>query len=170
MLPVLAEWSPCAPLGGYVFGAFWVGGLGRLLRCWSAVWWLWAALPPPPRCFFSGGFCLFLPLPSLVWRTHWPTFSVVFRVAVGGCVLLGCVPAPWVGLVMYTLGLALGPWYNLIVALSKEASLGPEDTYLPTYLNTGGSFPRFRIALHSVVPVCFCSLVAPLHDWGVSSL
>ena len=54
--------------------------------------------PPrhPPLFFFSGGACLFLPLPSLGWRTHWPAFSVVFRAAVGGCVLFCRVPAPWV--------------------------------------------------------------------------
>ena len=69
---------------------------------------------PSPLFFLGGGVCLFLPLPSLGWRTDWPAFSVVFRVAVGGCVLLGRVPAPWVGWVMYTLGSAplpagLGP-------------------------------------------------------------
>ena len=92
------------------------GGFCRLLRCWWAVWWLWAVPSPPPLplFFFGGGVCLFLPLPSLGWRTHWPAFSVVFRVAVGGCVLLGRVPAPWVGWDMYTLGSAplpagLGP-------------------------------------------------------------
>ena len=61
--------------------------------------------PPPPVFFFiSGGVCLFLPLPSLGWCTHWSAFRVVNRVAVGACVLLGLVPAPWVGWVMYTLG------------------------------------------------------------------
>ena len=65
--------------------------------------------PPPPLSvvfFFTGGACLFLPLPSLGWRTHWPAFSVVFRAAVGGCVLFGRVPAPWVGWAMYTVGSA----------------------------------------------------------------
>ena len=62
-------------------------------------------LPPP---------CLFLPLPSLGWRTHWPAFSIVFRAAVFSCVLCGRVPAPWVGWAMYTVGSAplpagLGP-------------------------------------------------------------
>ena len=71
--------------------------------------------PLPPLFFFSGGgACLFLPLPSLGWRTHWPAFSVVFRAAVGGCILFGRVPAPSVGWAMYTLGSApllagLGP-------------------------------------------------------------
>ena len=72
------------------------------------------AHPPPLFVFFLGGVCLFLPLPSLGWRMHWPAFSVVFRVAVGGCVLLGRLPVPRVGWAMYTLGLAplpagLGP-------------------------------------------------------------
>ena len=112
---------PLCPFGGPVFGAFWVGGLaascgvgGRFGGCGPV-----SRPPPLPSCFlffffFGGGVCLFLPLPSLGWRTHWPAFSVVFRVAVGGCVLLGPVPAPWVGWVMYTLGSAplpagLGP-------------------------------------------------------------
>ena len=75
-----------------------------------------SSLAPPPHapCFSLGGVCPFLPLPSLGWRTHWPAFSVVFRVAVGGCVPFGRVPAPRVGWVMYTLGSAplpawLGP-------------------------------------------------------------
>ena len=110
VLPVLAGWSPCASFGGPVFGAFWVGGLaasggvgGRFGGCG-----LFSRPPPlPPLFFFGGGGCLFLPLPSLGWRTHWPAFSVVFRAAVGGCVLFGRVPAPWVGWAMYTLGSAL---------------------------------------------------------------
>ena len=88
-------------------------------------WWVWLSLvvlagglvgvgcfrapPPPLPVFFWGGACLFLPLPSLGWRTHWPAFSVVLRAAVGGCVLFGRVPAPWVGWAMYTLGSALLP-------------------------------------------------------------
>ena len=101
---------PLCPFGGPVLGAFWVGGLaascgvgGRFGGCGP-----FSRPPPLPPCFvFLGGVCLFLPLPSLGWRTHWPAFSVVFRVAVGGCVLLGRVPAPWVGWAMYTLGSAL---------------------------------------------------------------
>ena len=95
------------------------GGLGRLWWCWWAVWRLWAAsvpFPPPPSFFFfgGGGACLFLPLPSLGGRTHWPAFSVVFRAAVCSCVLCGHVPAPWVGWALYTVGSApllagLGP-------------------------------------------------------------
>ena len=109
---------PLCLFGGPVFGAFW-GGFGRLWWCWRAVWWLWAVFalrPPPPSVvfFFGGGVCLFLPLPSLGWRTHWPAFSVVFRAAVVSCVLFGRVPAPWVGWAMYTVGSApllavLGP-------------------------------------------------------------
>ena len=117
VLPVFAWWSPCAPFGGPVFGAFWVGGLaascgvgGRFGGCWVFL----RPPPPPPPVFLLGGACLFLPLPSLGWRTHWPAFSVVFRAAVGGCVLFGRVPAPWFGLARYKLGSAplpagLGP-------------------------------------------------------------
>ena len=109
---------PLYLFGGPVFGAFWGGGLaasggvgGRFGGCG-----LFSRPPSSPLCFFffGGGGCLFLPLPSLGWRTHWPAFSVVFRAAVGGCVLFGRVPAPWVGWAMYTLGSApllagLGP-------------------------------------------------------------
>ena len=113
--------GPSVPLWGSCLWCLLGGGSGRLLWCWRAVWWLWAVFAPPPPpppvfcCFFcGGGGCLFLPLPSLGWRTHWPAFSVVFRAAVGGCVLFGRVPAPWVGSAMYTLGSAplpagLGP-------------------------------------------------------------
>ena len=116
VLPVSAGWSPCASLG--------------VLSSVPSGWGVWPPLvvlagglmavgcslaPPPPHpVFFWGGVCLFLPLSSLGWRTHWPAFSVVFRAAVGGCVLFGRVPAPWVGWAMYTLGsaplpAALGP-------------------------------------------------------------
>ena len=108
VLPVLAGWSPCASLG-VLSSVPSGGGFGRLWWCWRAVRWLWAVLAPPPPsplCFFWGGACLFVPLPSLGWRMHWPAFSVVFRAAVGGCVLLGRSPAPWVGSAMYTLGSA----------------------------------------------------------------
>ena len=111
--------GPPVPLWGSWLRCLLGGGFGRLLGCWRAIWWLWAVLSPPPPspacfCFFWGGACLFLPLPSLGWRTHWPAFSVVFRAAVGGFVLLGHVPAPWVGRAMYTSGSAplpagLGP-------------------------------------------------------------
>ena len=117
VLPVLAGWSPCAPLG--------------VLSSVPSGWGVWPPLlvlagglvavgrslappPPPPVFFWERGVCLFLPLPPLGCRTHWPAFSVAFRVAVGGCVLLRRVPAPWVGWAMYTLGSAplpagLGP-------------------------------------------------------------
>ena len=119
VLPVLAGWSPCASLGVLSsvppWGGVWpplvvlAGGLVAV-GCFCAP-------PPYPLRFFlflGGGGCLFLPLPSLGWRTHWPAFSVVFRAAVGGCILSGRVLAPWVGLAMYTLGSApllagLGP-------------------------------------------------------------
>ena len=62
---------------------------------------------PPPSLLFVflwGVVCLFPPLPCLDWRTHWSAFCVVFWFTVGGCILPGCAPAPWVGWVMYTLG------------------------------------------------------------------
>ena len=99
---VPSEWGVWLPL------AVLVGGLVPVGR---------SLAPPPPQFFFWGGVCLFLPLPSLGWRTHWPAFSVVPRVAVGGCVVLGRLPAPWVGWVMYTLG-----WAPLL------AGLGPGST------------------------------------------
>ena len=109
VLLVLGGWSPCASvwlLSSLPSG----GGFGRLWWCWRAVWRLWAVFvpfPPPPSFFFGGGgACLFLPLPSLGWRTHWPAFSVVFRVVVFSCVLCSRVPAPWVGRAMYTVGSA----------------------------------------------------------------
>ena len=82
---------------------------------WAAVG-CFRAFSPFPILFFlgGGGACLFLPLPSLGWRTHWPVFSVVFRAAVFSCVLCGHVPAPWVGWALHTVGSApllagLGP-------------------------------------------------------------
>ena len=118
VLPVLGGWSPCASVG-VLSSVPSGGGLGRLWWCWRAVWRLWAVFvpfPPPPSLFLGGGggACLFLPLPSLGWRTHWPAFSVVFRAAVFSCVLCGRVPAPWVGWALYTVGSApllagLGP-------------------------------------------------------------
>ena len=111
VLPPLAGWSPCASLG--------------VLSSVPSGWGVWPPLvvlagglvavgcfraaPPPPLFFFGGGGCLFLPLPSLGWLTHWPAFSVVFQAAVGGCVLFGHVPAPWVGWAMYTFGSAPSP-------------------------------------------------------------
>ena len=109
VLPVLAGWSPCAslgvlssvPSGGGVWPPLVVLAGGLVAVC------CFCAPPPSPLCCFffgRGGACLFLPLPSLGWRTHWPAFSVVFRAAVGGCVLFGRVPAPWDGWAMYTVG------------------------------------------------------------------
>ena len=106
---------PCL-FGVPVFGAFLGGGLaasggvgGRFASCA-----LFSRPPPSPLCFFLGGG---LPVPPSAfpgWRTHCPTFSVVFRAAVGGCVLFGRVAAPLVGWAMYTVGSApllagLGP-------------------------------------------------------------
>ena len=107
------------PFFFFFFFFFRGGGPGRLWWCWRVVGRLWAVFvpfPPSPLLFFflGGGPCLFLPLPSLGWRTHWPVFSVVFRAAVFSCVLCGHVPAPWVGWALYTVGSApllagLGP-------------------------------------------------------------
>ena len=121
VLPVLGGWFPCASVGVPLFSFFFFflgGGPGHLWWCWRVVGRLWAvfvSFPLPPSFFFwGGGACLFLPLPSLGWRTHWPVFSVVFRAAVFSCVLCGHVPAPWVGWALYTVGSApllagLGP-------------------------------------------------------------
>ena len=121
VLPVLGGWFPCASAGVpfFFFFFFLGGGPGRLWCRWRVVGRLWAVfvpfpLPPSFFFFFWGGACLFLPLPSLGWRTHWPAFSVVFRAAVFTCVLCGHVPAPWVGWALYTVGSApllagLGP-------------------------------------------------------------
>ena len=127
--PLLLAWccrfwvggSP-VPLRGSPFFFFFFslgGGPGRLWWCWRVAGRLWAVFVPfplPPSFFFVffGGACLFLPLPSLGWRTHWPAFSVVFRAAFFSCVLCDPVPAPWVGWALYTVGSApllagLGP-------------------------------------------------------------
>ena len=100
---------PLCLCGGPVFGAFWGGGWPPvvMLAGGLAAVGCFRAFSPSPLLFFGGGgACLFLPLPSLGWRTHWPAFSVVFRAAVFSCVLCGRVPAPWVGWAMYTVGSA----------------------------------------------------------------
>ena len=109
---------PLCLCGGPVFGAFWGGAWPPVvvLAGGLAAVGCFRAFSPSPLLFFlgGGGACLFLPLPSLGWRTHWPAFSVVFRAAVFCCVLCGRVPAPWVGWALYTVGSApllagLGP-------------------------------------------------------------
>ena len=101
---------PLCLFRGPVFGAFWGGVWPPLVVLAGGLVAVgcFGATPPPPSVvpFGGGGGCLFLPLPSLGWRTHWPAFSVVFRAAVGGCVLFGRVLAPWVGWAMYTVGSA----------------------------------------------------------------
>ena len=122
VLPVLGGWSPCASAGVppffFFFFFFWGGGLAACggVGGWLGGCGLFSCLFPFPPPFFlgGGGACLFLPLPSLGWRTHWPAFSVVFRAAVFSCVLCGHVPASWVGSALYTVGSApllagLGP-------------------------------------------------------------
>ena len=99
---------PRRPFGGSCLRCRLGGGFGRLLWCWWAAWWLWAVLaPPPPVLFFflGGSACSSFCLPWAGARTgrHSVWF---FRFAVGGCVLPGRAPAPWVGWVMYTLGSA----------------------------------------------------------------
>ena len=112
---------PLCLCGGPVFGAFWGGAWPPVvvLAGGLAAVGCFRAFSPSPLlffffCFFGGGACLFLPLPSLGWRTHWPAFSVIFRAAVFSCVLCGRVPAPWVGWALYMVGSApllagLGP-------------------------------------------------------------
>ena len=85
VLPVLGGWSPCASLG--VLSSVPSGGGGWpplvvLAGGLAAVGCFRAFSPSPLRFFLWGGACLFLPLPSLGWCTHWPAFSVVFRAAV----------------------------------------------------------------------------------------
>ena len=100
---------PLCLCGGPVFGAFW-GGVWPpvvvLAGGLAAVGCFRAFSPSPLLFFWGGGACLFLPLPSLGWRTHWPAFIVVFRAVVFSCVLCGRAPAPWVGWAMYTVGSA----------------------------------------------------------------
>ena len=101
-----------------------VGGFARLFWSGCAASQLCVCLLPPPLFFvyavylfpffFLGGVCLFLPLPSLGWSTHWSAFRVANRVAVGACAWLGRAPARWFGWVIYTLGrlafpVGLGP-------------------------------------------------------------
>ena len=130
VLPVLGGWFACASAGVplfffffFFFFSFSSGGgawppVVVLAGGWAAVDCFRAFSPSPLLFFFffflGGGACLFLPLPSLGWRTHWPVFSVVFRAAVFSWVLCGLVPAPWVGWALYTVGSApllagLGP-------------------------------------------------------------
>ena len=63
---------PLCPIGGSCLRCLLGGVFGRLLRCWWAVWWLWAVLlPPPPRLvfFFGGSACSSLCLPCAGART-----------------------------------------------------------------------------------------------------
>ena len=53
VLPVLAGWSPCAPLGGPVFGAVWVGGLAA--SCGVGGWFRGCGPFSHPPFFFPFG-------------------------------------------------------------------------------------------------------------------
>ena len=86
--------GPPVPLWGSCLRCLLGGGFGRLLRCWRAVWWLWAVFalpPPPPPVFFLGGgppcSSLCLPWagagtgPHSVWSSGLP-LAVAFCLAV----------------------------------------------------------------------------------------
>ena len=83
--PPVPLWESCLRclLGGGLAAS---GGVGGRFGCCGLFSCLFP-LPPPFSFFLGGGACLFLPLPSLGWRTHWPAwssgllFSVVFCVA-----------------------------------------------------------------------------------------
>ena len=183
VLPVLGGWFACASAGVpppfFFFFFFFFSWGGGLAACGGVGGWLGGCglfsclFPfPPPFFFFGGGACLFLPLPSLGWRTHWPVFSVVFRAAVFSCVLCGHVPAPWVGWALYTVGSApllagLGPgsagwaaapggclWFwvrglGLLVSLPLRGA-GCNLLGGPSLLSPGALWSR----VWPVVPVC----------------
>ena len=80
-------WSGCAAsrlCDGLLLFSFFPGG--RQVRVCG-----WVGVPPPPF-FCWRGVCLFLPLSSLGWCTHWLAFGVANRVPAG--VLSGCKPCP----------------------------------------------------------------------------
>ena len=80
-----------------------------LLSCWlAAVRSSVAGASPLLWVFFSGGACLFLPLPSMGWYTHWSAYDVANWVAVG--VMGGRRPCPGrVRRVVYVHAWAGGP-------------------------------------------------------------
>ena len=61
---------PLCLFEGPVVGAFWVGGLAAFCVVGRRFGGYWLFPRPPPLFSFGGGGCLFLPLPSLGWRTH----------------------------------------------------------------------------------------------------
>ena len=122
--PLLQAWccrfwlgGPPVPLWGSCLRCLLGGGFGRPLWCWREVWWLWAGLSPPPPSptvfFFRGG----LPVPPSAFPGLAHALARILCGLPGYCWQWRSpwgVPAPWVGLVMYTLGSAplpagLGP-------------------------------------------------------------
>ena len=118
--------SPSGPLPSAWCCWLWLGGpplpLWGVLFSVLSGWGLWPPLvvlvggvvavgrfcAPPPSLFsfFWGGVCLFLPLPSLDWRTHPSAFCVVFRVCCWWLRFARQCPSPMdrVGYVHFGLG------------------------------------------------------------------
>ena len=96
---------------GVTFGVAWLGGLPASFGVGARLRGRVSVFPPPFFSsvlfvcflfFFRGGSACSSPcLPS--------AFCVANRVAVGACAWLGSAPAPWVGWVMYRLGLVALP-------------------------------------------------------------
>ena len=94
---------PLCPFRGSCLRCLLDGGFGRLLRCWWAVWSLWAVLGPPPCFFFGGGSaCASLCLPwagartgpNSVWSSGLPLL-VAFCLAVSRLVGSGWLCTRW---------------------------------------------------------------------------
>ena len=145
--------GPPVPLWGSCLRCLLGWGLGCLLWCWRAVWWLWAVLSPPPPsppCFFFwGGAWLFLPLPSLGWRTHWPGgLCCVHAQACVQCVggAFGCLSSPfwaWFGGSVWVWGLC-------VVALLPSRLWGLDVVPRPPWLGSvGGVSPRRPLCVPS---------------------
>ena len=133
-------------------------GFARLFWSGCVASRLWVCLLPPPpffrlcclfvSClFFLGGVCLFLPLPSLSSCTQWSAFGVADRVAVGVFAWLGRAPVPWVGWVMYTLGLVAFP---VGVGSGSAGWAGVPGGFERSWVKGGG--------VCRVPPPCWCRL------------